>query len=141
MASSVFPFVYLGTGRCRDSEMNHYPRVQSATTGTKEDPQPCFDFCLQANPEKLVGVTLYHLDETNDNVICECQLTDADEVQESQYTSYDDSTSWVTSEIDSTWTIGTGNVEGRNGQPNGAYCFVNQVSSSTMFESIRMFCL
>eukprot|EP00956_Cyclotella_meneghiniana_P013940 scaffold20505_cov36-Cyclotella_meneghiniana.AAC.1 len=44
-----------------------------------------FDFCMQANPEKVAGVTFHHYTETN--IVCECHLTDTDGVDTSQYTS------------------------------------------------------
>ena len=77
-----------------------------------------------------MGVTL----DEKTNAVCECLLTDVDGVQESQYAS----TSWVSLYYDPASTIGTGNVEGLVPLET-AHCFVNQVSSRPMFESIRMF--
>lgn len=127
-ASGTFPFVHIDQGRCRDSNNKNYPHVYTPTTATYEDPQPCIDFCMQANPEKVAGLTII---EYATYVRCQCDLTDIVGVETSQY----DSAEWVVL-FNNDYTTGTGNVEGVGGTGQfSSDCFANQVSYRTMFVS------
>eukprot|EP00956_Cyclotella_meneghiniana_P027242 scaffold60710_cov51-Cyclotella_meneghiniana.AAC.1 len=119
-SASTSPFVYLGEGRCRDTNFQLYPRLQTRGAGSNDDTQPCFDFCMQANPEKVAGVTLNHYSETN--IVCECHLTDTDRVDTSQYTSEVPSSIAIVSDN----YVGTGKVGDKRGTPGSTWCYRNE---------------
>ena len=59
-------FTKVGPGRCRDSAGQSYSFVLGDVF-SMDEPQSCYDWCTQANEEKLVGFDLY-------NIFCFCLL-------------------------------------------------------------------
>ena len=80
------------TGPCANSDGYGYNYIEMYTPNyqpespsfSKENPEPCINWCKQANMDKLVGVTIGYAWDAHD--MCWCQLTNSDGVSTSQYT-------------------------------------------------------
>ena len=115
------------TGVCNKWKHNSYPRLHTTiSTVSRGDPQPCIDFCMQANSEKVVGVTV------KDDGLCYCHLTDASGVETTQYT-HPYGKWFGLLNVES--SLGTGNVAFANSYFSTERCFRNEVSACVMFES------
>lgn len=122
VSSQNFPFVQFGTsGVCLGANGMLYKYVQApggALTFSESNPQPCIDYCLQANVDKLVGVSI------KSSTGCQCQLTDATGVSGTDYTP---------NGAEAFGTSGTGNVENTCTSCGVSWaqdftCFRNEVS-------------
>ena len=116
MASGQFTKV--GDGVCLDSESRYYPGIRGDGF-TQDDPQKCYDWCTQANEEKLVGFMVREF-YTAKRCLCLLDSTDLEGVEESDYTN--------PSPYDYFSNTGTGRVTGLVSSQTDYHCYRNDVS-------------
>ena len=127
---STFTRFDSNNGACSDSNGAGYPYMEmymftpGAPTFSKENPQPCFDWCAQVHTDKLVGVTIGPAYTTSQ--MCWCSLDSAKDLSGVNANQYNnpvpvDPAGWRS------YGGGTGPVGSIITSWSGVWCWVHEV--------------
>eukprot|EP00956_Cyclotella_meneghiniana_P034593 scaffold106496_cov65-Cyclotella_meneghiniana.AAC.1 len=105
-------FTKVGDGNCLDSSGQGYSFAEGVSqVFTQDNPGACYEWCTQANAEKLVGFE-------NENLFCSCKLTKDSGAKCTDYTT--PSASFCQFE-----SLAEGAIEGARDYGNGKGCYRN----------------